>query len=54
MKVQPERLEEHRIIQQPINGLQLDRKPQTHLGQDRLPQRGLRVYRPQHDGLDPY
>jgi hypothetical protein len=50
----PVRFEEHRVVQQPVNRLQLCRQPQEGLRQDRLPQRGLLVYRPQHDGLDPF
>jgi hypothetical protein len=54
MEVQPERLEEGRVVQQPVDVLQLVRQPEAHLGEDRFPQGGLSVYRSQHDGLDPY
>jgi hypothetical protein len=54
VEVGPERLEEGRIVEQPVDGLQLSRHPEAHLGEDRFPQRGLRVYSSQHDGLDPY
>ena len=54
MEVRPERLEESRIVEQPVDRLELGRHPEAHLGEDRFPQRGLRVYSSQHDGLDPY
>ena len=54
MKEPPIRGKETLVIEEPIDRLELDRHPQ-HLGrQNRLPQRGLLVYRSQHDGLDPY
>ena len=54
VKVCPERLEESRIVEQAVNGHELGGHPEAHLGEDRFPQRGLRVYSSQHDGLDPY
>jgi len=54
VEVHPERLEEGRIIQEAIDRLQFVGHPQAHFGEDRFPQGGLRVYRSQHDGLDPY
>jgi hypothetical protein len=50
----PVRLEEPPIIEQTVHRRKLGRQTQHRLRQDRFPQRGLRVYRPQHDGLDPY
>ena len=54
VEVGPERLEERGIIEQPVHGLELSGHPKAHLGEERLPQGGLRVYRSQHGGLDPY
>jgi hypothetical protein len=54
MEVGPERLEEGGIVEQPIYRLQLSRHSETHLREERFPQGGLRVYRSQHGGLDPY
>ena len=54
MEVRPERLEKGRIVEQSVDRLELGRHPEAHLGEDRFPQRGLRVYSSQHDGLDPY
>jgi hypothetical protein len=54
VKVLAERLEEDRIVEQPIDRFKLGRHPEAHLGEDRFPQGGLSVYRSQHDGLDPY
>jgi hypothetical protein len=46
--------EEHRVVEQAVDRLKLGGEPEAHLGQDGLPQGGLRAYRSQHDGLDPY
>ena len=54
MEVRPERLEEGRIVEQAVDRLELGGHSETHLGEDCFPQRGLRVYSSQHDGLDPY
>jgi hypothetical protein len=54
VEVCTKRLEKGRIVQQAVNRLQLRGHPEAHLGEDRFPQGGLRVYCSQHDGLDPY
>ena len=54
VEVGPERREERRVVEQAVDRLELGGHPEAHLGQDGFPQRGLRVYRSQHDGLDPY
>ena len=54
MEMGPKGLEEGRIVQKTVDLLELGRHPEAHLGEDRFPQGGLRVYSSQHDGLDPY
>jgi hypothetical protein len=54
MKVLLEGLEERRVVSEAVYRLEFGGHPQAHLGEDGFPQGGLRVYRSQHDGLDPY
>jgi hypothetical protein len=46
--------EEHLVVEQAIDRLELSGEPEAHLRQQRFPKGRLRVYRSQHDGLDPY
>ena len=46
----PERLEEPLVVQQGVDGAEVAGQSQAAVGQDRLPQRQLRVYRSQRGG----
>ncbi len=50
----PDRVQRCWAVRQPVDCLQAGGQAQTLLGQDRFPQRGLRVYGSQHDGLNPF
>ena len=54
VEVCPVRLEERRVVEQPVDGLEFVGQPQAGLRQDRVPQCRLCVYHPQHGGLDPF
>ena len=54
MEVGSERLEELRIVEQIVDGLELGGHSQTHLNNEYFPQGGLRVQLFSRRGHDPY
>src|SRR5439155_18955375 len=54
IKERPERLEEPRIVQQPVDLGQPRQQRPALFGQDRIPQGCLGTYGSEHDGLNPF